>query len=176
VLALQRAYYPATFDPIVLAHATALMADGRPGLRQTVHVAEGNLLDPACIIGQARQLLDFTKPVAVLLVAILHFVQDTADPWGIVKTLMGEVPPGSYLVISHATPDGIPGGEDTTAALRKIYAQSAAGGVVPRPRADVARFLDGLTLAGPGLVDIAAWHPERAGVATHFYGGVAMKT
>jgi hypothetical protein len=165
------------FDPVVIAHARALMANDRPGWEHTVHAVEGNLLDPASIIGRARQLLDFTQPVAVLLVAILHFADDAADPWGIVKTLMGEVPPGSYLAVSHATPDNFTGPDvaGVQDALHQVYAPTESGGVVARPRPAVARFFDGLELTGPGLVDIAAWRPARAGVVTHFYGGVAVK-
>jgi len=160
-------------DPLVVTHGRAMMTADRPD--QTVDVAQGNLLDPDDIIAQARRTLDFSQPVAVLLVAILHFIPDTADPWHICKTLMEAVPPGSALVVSHATGDGFPGAADAAEEIQKVYAQSTAGGVSPRTRADVLRFFDGMDLVGPGLGDVAQWQQDKATIRTQFYGCVGLK-
>ena len=163
-------------DRVVVTHARALMANEGLGCLNSVHVAEANMLDPAEIIRQAQDILDLTQPVAILLVAILHFISDADDPWGIVKTLMAAVPPGSYLVISHAMVDDNPSSVAAVAALRKLYAQTAAGGLTPRTRGSVLRFLDdGMEMVEPGLVDIAGWHQEQRWVETHFLGGIARK-
>jgi anti-sigma regulatory factor (Ser/Thr protein kinase) len=156
-------------DPVVIAHARAIMGSNEA----TTGVIEGNLLDPGKIIGQARELLDFTQPVAVLLTAVLHFVADADDPWHLVKAIMDAVPDGSYLVISHATGDGVP--DEVGAAVSKAYADSPARGASARTKKDIARFLDGLLPVKPGLVDVVDWHPEQPADPTHFYGGVALK-
>ncbi len=161
-------------DPLVVTHARALMTSGIPG--HTVDVAQGNLLDPGEIIAQAQQLLYFDQPVAVLLVAILQFVEDASDPWHIVKTLVDAIPPGSYLVLSHATADGFEGADSVAAALQSVYARSAAGGVTGRTRAEVQRFFDGLELVEPGLVDVVQWHQGGTADSTYFYGCVARKS
>jgi hypothetical protein len=160
-------------DPLVVTHARALMTSDIPG--HTVDVAQGNLLDPGEIIAQAQQFLDFTQPVAVLLVAVLQFVEDASDPWHVVKTLVDAVPPGSYLVMSHATADGFEGADSAAAVLQSVYARSAAGGVTGRTRGEVLRFFDGLELVEPGLVDVARWHQDNTAGSTYFYGCVARK-
>ena len=87
------------YDPVVLAHARALLTSGdEAGATEYI---DADLRDTPTILAQARQLLDFTKPVAVTLLAILHAVPDADDPHAIVATLMDAVPPGSYLAVSH---------------------------------------------------------------------------
>ncbi|MGH3417140.1 MAG: SAM-dependent methyltransferase, partial [Actinocrinis sp.] len=92
-------------DPIVMAHAGALLAGHDPGHTTVVY---GDLRDPVSILEhpQVRAVLDFDQPVAILLVAVLHFIRDGEDPAGIVERLMGATVPGSYLVLSHATFEG----------------------------------------------------------------------
>src|ERR1700758_532613 len=89
-------------DPVVLAHARALLTSSPEG--KTAYL-DADLRDPAKILAQAAEILDFSQPVAVLLIAVLHFVQDSDDPYGIVKTLMDAVPSGSYLAILHGASD-----------------------------------------------------------------------
>jgi hypothetical protein len=106
---------------------------------------------------EVQGLLDFDRPIGVLMVALLHFVQDDEDPWGIVRTLVSALPAGSYLVLSHATFD--PLDQDTIAAMDRANA-----GIVPkfcpRPLAEVTRFFDGLELLEPGIVTVSDWRPE----------------
>jgi hypothetical protein len=162
-------------DMVVIRHAAALMRSEPAGV---VHVIEGDLLDPGKLIETARKHLDFIEPVAVLLIAILHFVEDAGDPWGIVATLMDAMPPGSYLAISHATPDKFTDDDRAgiQAGLQQVYSATESRGVVPRPFDEVQRFLGGLEMVPPGLVDIAMWRPLDGTVQkTDFYGFVARK-
>jgi hypothetical protein len=93
-------------DPLVLAYARALLTSTRQGVCDYV---DADLRDPATIVAQAKTALDFSEPVAVLLLAVLHFIPDSDDPAGIVATLAQQLAPGSYLVISHLTADFAPG-------------------------------------------------------------------
>ena len=89
-------------DPVVLSHARALLTSSAEG--KTDYIL-ADLRDTGTILAEAARTLDFSQPVAVLLIAVLHFIPDADDPYGIVKRLMDAVPPGSYLVISHAASD-----------------------------------------------------------------------
>jgi hypothetical protein len=161
-------------DMVVIRHAAALMRSEPTGV---VHVIEGDLLDPGKLIATVRDHLDFSQPIAVLLIAILHFIGDASDPWGIVATLMDATPAGSYLVISHATTDNLAGDDRAgiQAGLHQVYSATESRGVVPRPFGEVQRFPAGLELVPPGLVDIAAWRPAGIATKTHFYGLAARK-
>jgi hypothetical protein len=106
----------------------------------------------------------------------LHFVPDSDDPWEIVRRLVSALPNGSYLALSHATPESFthPSSKDL---LDTVYAGTASGGVTPRPKAEIERFFSGLEIAEPGAVNITAWRPEPGDPETRtlFYGGVARK-
>lgn len=160
-------------DVTVLAHARALLESAPEGKCGYV---QSDLRDTESIIAQAAETLDFKKPVAVLLIAILHFVSDRDDPWGVIARLMAAVPPGSYLAVSHATPERFsdPANKEL---LNKIYAETASGGVTPRPKTEIERFFSGLEMITPGVVNISAWRPAQSGPATRtlFYGGAARK-
>src|SRR5262245_49226429 len=96
----------ADHDPVVLSHARALLTSSPEGACDYI---DADLRDTPALITQAARTLDFTRPVAVLLIAVLHFIPDAGDPAGIVRRLMAATPPGSYLVISHATPEHLSG-------------------------------------------------------------------
>lgn len=136
-------------DRIVLAHARALLADGNSG----VTVADVDLRDADQILAAAREHLDLTEPVAVLFVAVLHFVADEHDPHATVARVRDELPGGSYLALSHV--EDRP--EITTAAM--AYSESTTGAVT-RSRSEIARFFTGFELAEPGLVETHEWRPE----------------
>jgi S-adenosyl methyltransferase len=158
-------------DPIVLSHGRALLADGK-----TTNVFTGDMREPQAILtapGLAG-LIDFSRPVAVLLVAVLHFVRDEEDPYGIVGTFRDAMAPGSYLVLSHATTDG-PSAE-LLARNEEVYERSTSPSR-PRSRDEIARFFDGLDLLEPGLVRPGRWRPGSGQEAvTHFmYAGVGTK-
>jgi trans-aconitate methyltransferase len=142
-------------DPIVIAHARALLADG--SIASVVH---GDLRQPAELLADpgVTMALDFSQPMAVLLVAVLHFVRESEDPQGIVRQLRDALPAGSYLAISHGTQDFSPA--RATAAVSG-YDQAAAPFVL-RSREQVEGFFDGLRLIEPGLVQLPYWRPDGA--------------
>ncbi len=145
------------YDPVVLAHARALLVSGEQGATDYI---DADLRDTGSILTRAAERLDFTRPVAVTLIAILHAIPDADDPHAIVATLLDAVPPGSYLALSHAGSDLVSpqvqqGIEDV--AGRMIRQQYAA-----RSREQVARFFHGTDLVEPGLVRVEEWRPEPA--------------
>ena len=139
-------------DPIVHTHANALLA----GTAST-KIVLADLRDPAAIISAARGFLDFSKPIALLLVAVLHFIPDTDNPHAIVAELRNSLPPGSWLAICHGTADfHAPEVAGTAAA---VY-DSAAAPLILRTRDEIGQFLDGFTVEEPGLVQVPLWRPE----------------
>jgi hypothetical protein len=148
------------YDPIVLAHARALLTSSSAGATDYV---DADLRDTGAILSQAAELLDFTKPVAVTMLAVLHAIPDSDDPHAIVATIMDAVPSGSYLAISHGGSDLIP--RATRDGIRGVSNQMQQR-IAYRDREEVARFFAGLDLAAPGLVRVEEWRPEpdsRAG-------------
>ncbi|WP_338484490.1 SAM-dependent methyltransferase [Streptomyces sp. SCSIO 75703] len=143
-------------DPVVLAHARALLTSGPEGRTDYI---DADLLDPAAILEQAARTLDFDRPVALCLVAILHFVEDAAA-YPIVRELVDALPAGSRLVLSHLTDDLNP---EKVRAVRRTYTERGFTFVL-RTRADVERFFtdSGLTLAEPGVVPVHHWRPDHA--------------
>jgi hypothetical protein len=141
-------------DPIVLAHSRALLADGG-----SVATIRGDLRRPEEILGDpaVRSLIDFSQPVAVLLVAIMHFIPDAADPAGIVATLRDALPEGSYLVLSHGTRDAR---DAAVAKGTEVYEQATAP-LVLRTRDEIQRLFDGFDLTEPGLVWLPEWRPAH---------------
>jgi hypothetical protein len=122
-----------------------------------------------------RSLLDLDEPLAVLMVAVLHFIDDREDPWGIADEFKSAVAPGSYLVVSHVTGDFL--SEDARHRAAEVYRGASAPGVT-RTRAQIGRFFDGLDLLAPGLVSVADWRPPVEGGARQpvlFYAGVGRK-
>jgi hypothetical protein len=144
-------------DPVVVSHAQALLVKA-----PTVVAINRDLRDPRQIIQHPalQALIDLDKPLAVLLVAILHFIPDDDDPYGIVEELKAAMPAGSYLAISHATGDNVPA--EVTAQVREVYDRANAP-AVPRTRAGIMRFFDGLEMIEPGLVNVRAWSARSTG-------------
>jgi S-adenosyl methyltransferase len=143
-------------DPIVLTHARALM-QGDPAGR-TAYL-ESDLRDPAAILRHPslRDTLDLTRPVGLLMLAVMHFVHDDDEATGVVRHLLGALPPGSYLALSHGTMDfSSPAG---ITAYEKMF---AAGGtdVRARGRAMLEGWFAGTELVEPGLVAVSEWRPE----------------
>jgi len=143
-------------DPIVLVHGRALLAGADRGTATVIH---SDLRDPEGILRnpEVRQVLDFDQPIALMLVAILHFVRDEEDPLGIVHRLVDSLPTGSRLVLSHATGDFAT--PEQVAQARSLYTSSAAQ-LTPRTRDQVAAFFEGLELEEPGLVTAPMWRPD----------------
>jgi hypothetical protein len=143
------------YDPVVLAHARALLTSNGAGATEYI---DADLRDTDTILTQAAESLDFTKPVAVTMLTILHALPDSDDPFAIVAKIIDAVPSGSYLAITHAASDLIDPQE-----LRGLY-DSLNGKAQQqfqwRPREQVARFFDGTDLVEPGLVRVDDWRPE----------------
>ncbi len=142
-------------DPIVLAHARALMK-GNP-LGQTAFIL-ADLRDPASILSDStlNATLDLTQPVALMLVGILMHLRDDDDPFGIVASLLDALPSGSYFTITHPTADFNP------PAMAALAGAAEQGGIpyVPRSLAETEQFFTGLELVDPGIVPILAWRPD----------------
>lgn len=157
-------------DPVVLAHARAHGDD-------KVTVVAGDVRRPAEILAhpEVRARLDFSRPIAVLLVAVLHFIVDDEDPYGSVRTLMDAVAPGSVLVLSHVTHDLDP---ERVKATAKVYDKSSVK-AAPRSGEEIEAFFDGLELLEPGMVVLTRWRPDGEPDAKAdrigMYGGAARK-
>ena len=160
-------------DPLVLAHARALLTSSREGA--TAYL-DADLRDTEKILIQAADTLDFSQPVAIMLIAILHYIPDAAEAREIVAQLLGAVPPGSFLTISHAGSDLFP---DQIAAFEKRLNEHLPGDQhVARTRAAVAKFFDGTQLLAPGVVRVSEWRPasaDESAVPTTLWGGVGQK-
>jgi hypothetical protein len=160
-------------DPIVLAHAHSLLKSTDEG--STAYL-DGDLREPDRILGQAAKTLDFTEPIAIMLVSIMHFIGDQEDPTGIIGRLLNAVPGGSYLALSHLSND-IQAKEELGAVDRLSAATRET--FYLRSHADVSRFFDSLGLVEPGVVQVAQWRnpdPDPPGTrVAPFYGGVGRK-
>jgi S-adenosyl methyltransferase len=143
------------YDPIVLAHARALLTSTTE--EGATEYIEADLRDTTAILRQASQLLDLTKPVAVTLLAILHAVPETDDPHAIVAGLLDAVPPGSYLALSHMASDLI--SPETRQGLMGVTDRMIQQDFTYRTREQVARFFEGTDLVDPGLVRVEEWRP-----------------
>jgi hypothetical protein len=166
-------------DPMVVAHSRALLAgDNTVAIHGDLRQPDKILEDP-----EVRELIDLGRPVALLLLAILHFVPDDEDPFGTVARYVDAVPAGSHLAISHGTRD-IPERPDLSpeemadmgAKVEQLY-QLTTASLVTRGRVEVERFFDGLELLEPGVVEIQRWRPDGRSslLPGGFYGGVARK-
>jgi hypothetical protein len=159
-------------DPIVLAHAQALLTSADPGVTGYI---DADLRDPGTIVREASRILDFSEPVAIMLIAVLHFVPDEADPYQIVDTLKAAVPAGSYLAVSHTAKDIFP---EEMAAFADTMNQNPATTVTLRDREQVSGFFRGLDLIEPGVVQVSQWRPRseaEADAPAALWGGVARK-
>jgi O-methyltransferase involved in polyketide biosynthesis len=157
-------------DPIVLAHARALLTTSPEGATEYV---DADVRDPDTILAAAAETLDFNQPIAVMTLMILQYVPDTDQPHQLVRRIMDTVPSGSYLTISDTTRD------IDTARVTGTTSQLNARMPVNlnlRSREEIARFLDGLELIEPGLVPLPGWraHPEPGHVIP-CYAGMGRK-
>jgi S-adenosyl methyltransferase len=159
-------------DPVVLLHARALLASHPAGATDYV---DADLRDPQKILDGAGQLLDFRRPVAVMLMAILQHIDDEHDPYAIVATLMDAVPAGSYLALSHPASDI---DAEAMAKMANVLNQMMAEKVTFRNRDAVDGFFGGLELVDPGLVQASKWRPSsemEAASPAALWAGVARK-
>jgi hypothetical protein len=159
-------------DPIVLVHARALLTSSPEG--ETGYL-DADIRDPGAILAGAAELLDFSKPVGVMLIAVLHMLRDDEAPGAIVDRFMAAVPPGSFLAMSHLASDVQ---QDTMAEMGRRLNESMTQQFTMRSRAQVTGFFDGLTLVDPGVVLTHEWRPDSAAdaqVPGVLWAGVARK-
>jgi SAM-dependent methyltransferase len=163
-------------DPVAIAHSKALLAGN-----ENTAVIGADLREPEKIVssGATGSVINFAEPVGLLLVAVLHFIDDAEDPWRMVATLRDALPSGSYLALGHATSEGNPA---VAQAFEKVYNRSVSTPVHVRSRDEILRFFDGFELLDPGLVYIPEWRldspSDTPGDSGKFWGelvGVARK-
>ncbi|WP_019629536.1 SAM-dependent methyltransferase [Actinomadura atramentaria] len=144
-------------DPVVLAHARALLARD-----DNTTVIQADLREPDRILGhpELTAQIDFSRPVAILLLAILHFLPDDENPAAVVETLRSHLAPGSFLVLSHVHAGEVP--DDLQREVRGAYGKTAAGDIIPRTPAEIGAFFTRTKLHQPGLVPVESWNPEAA--------------
>jgi SAM-dependent methyltransferase len=160
-------------DPIVLAHGRALLAEN-----SRTRVVTADARDPKAVLAlpEVRELVDFDRPVGLLMVAIVHHLEDDEDPAGIVRTYLDALPSGSYLFLTHFWANGTP-----EAAVIEEVLHGAHNTGRFRSREEIAGFFDGLDLVEPGLVNLPLWRPEEKVPdplpvsGTLLLGGIARK-
>ncbi|MFI6348867.1 SAM-dependent methyltransferase [Streptomyces sp. NPDC050560] len=160
-------------DPIVMRHAEALLHSSPGGVTDYVHA---DLRDPQAILAAARGTLDFEQPIAVLLIAVLHFVADQDRPVEIVADLLDPLAPGSCLLLTHFTDEFAP---ESCRAMEEIYREQGIT-LVARSREAIAAVLEPLDLIPPGLVEVQHWRPgpgdtPPSDVHLHTFGAVGLK-
>ncbi|MFJ8045496.1 SAM-dependent methyltransferase [Kitasatospora sp. NPDC096147] len=161
-------------DPIVLAHARALMDSTGSGRTAYIHA---DLLEPEKILADPvlADTLDLDQPVGLTLIAVLMLLADSEDPWGKARVLMDALAPGSYVAITH------PGSDFDPAAMASVVQAAARGQMtlVPRTREQVARFFGDWELIEPGVVPVMGWRPEDGApddpAAAYYWSGIARK-
>jgi hypothetical protein len=159
-------------DPIVLTHARALLTGNPVGATDYI---DADLREPEQILAGAAELLDYGRPVAVMLMAILQHLHEEDDPYQVVATLIGAMPPGSYLALSHPAKDI---DAEAMAKMAESLNKMMAEKVTFRDRPAVARFFDGLELVEPGMVQASKWRPaneDEAASPAALWAGVARK-
>ena len=157
-------------DPIVHVHAHALLT-GEPG---TVDYVHADMRDPAAVMEASARTLDHSRPVALVILMTLQFVSDDEKPYEIVRTMLDQLPSGSYLVVSH------PAIDETGVANRATaqYNQNVATAMTRRSKEQIAAFFEGLELVEPGVVVPHDWRPddpEAPRTASPAFCGVARK-
>ncbi len=145
----------ADVDEIAVAHSRLILEDNAD-----TAVIQADLREPDAVLTapETQLLIDFSQPVGLLLVSVLHFLDDHDDPWRVVADLRDALAPGSYLVLSHGTGEAKP---DVAAAANTVYLNKVAARGHYRSRADILRFFDGFSLLDPGLVYLTQWRPDE---------------
>jgi hypothetical protein len=160
-------------DPMVLAHARVLLTSDPAGATDYL---DADLRDTSGLLARAAATLDLARPVAVVLVSVLHMMQDRDDPHQIVRGLMGGLASGSFLVLTHVASDLEP---EAMAEMARRVNQHVARPTTPRDHETVASFFGGLDLVPPGVVRVPQWRPESAAEAASpstQWGGVGRQT
>ncbi len=143
-------------DPVAVAHSAAILQGN-----DAAAVIQADARHPEQILGDpvVRRMLDFDRPLGVLIVALLHFIPDDGEAYGLVRAVRDAVAPGSYLAIGHGTTDGLP--SERYAQMERLYARTTTPGRM-RPRAAIERFFEEMIIVEPGIVHVPLWRPEGA--------------
>ncbi|WP_030160014.1 SAM-dependent methyltransferase [Streptomyces sp. NRRL S-244] len=143
-------------DPVAVAHSRAVLAG-----EESTGIVAADLRKPQDILAapEVSQLLDLERPVALLLVAVLHFLEDSDDPYAAVAELRDALAPGSLLVLTHASYEGIPLSQEVAAGTVGVY-RDIRNPLVMRSGEQIGRFFDGFELIEPGVVSMPLWQPE----------------
>ncbi|MET0233624.1 MAG: SAM-dependent methyltransferase [Kibdelosporangium sp.] len=165
-------------DPIAVAHSELMLGDN-----DNADVLRGDMRDPDSIIhsSEARRLLNFDEPIALLLVMMVHWVPDADDPWALIARYRDALPAGSYLALSHVTADQRQ--DQISGAKDMIQESRSTDQLTPRSHDQIAQLFDGFDLVEPGIVGCGLWHPRGPGdiadnheLNAHVYAGVGKKT
>ncbi|MFG3659015.1 SAM-dependent methyltransferase [Streptomyces sp. NPDC047706] len=145
-------------DPVAVAHSQAVLEGN-----DDAGVAAADVRKPRDILSspEVERLLDLKRPVALLLVAVLHFVEDADDPYGAVAQLSDALAPGSMLVLTHASYEGIPLAPERAGGAVDVY-KDLRNPLIMRSREEIARFFEGYDMVEPGLVPMPVWRPDTA--------------
>ncbi|SEM50857.1 SAM-dependent methyltransferase [Nonomuraea pusilla] len=143
------------YDPVVIVHARALLA----GTDENTTIVHADIREPETILDHpdTLRLIDFSRPVAVVFLGVLHCLTDEEDPWRVVRTFADRMAPGSALILSHLTDDEHP---EVGVAAREVYEQADAP-LRHRGHAAVSRMFDGFDVVDPGVTHVDAWRPEE---------------
>jgi S-adenosyl methyltransferase len=141
-------------DPLVLAHARALLTSTTQGVTEYI---DADIHDPQAILERAAHTLDFTRPVALTLLAIVQFILDDEEAYAVVRRLLDAVPSGSYLALSHASNEVKPEASNAAVEYWNTYGKPP---MVLRNAEQITRFFDGLQMLEPGVVPCSQWRPE----------------
>jgi O-methyltransferase involved in polyketide biosynthesis len=158
------------YDPIVLAHARALLDSTPQGA--TAYI-EADARDTDLIVREAARTLDFSQPVAIMALLILQYIPDADDPHGVISRLLDAVPSGSYLTISDTTTDI--DSDRVAAGTARLNTRMGPAQSTPRPKAEIARYFDGLELIEPGISPMPQWRNPDESLVIHVFAGVGRK-
>ena len=170
---LQRAHYPITYDPVVLTHARALLVGTPEG---AISFLSAEIREPESVLERAAETLNFSKPVAVMLLGVLYMIPDADQSYAKVAAYTGAVVPGSFLAISHPASDV--DAEEAAQAARE-YDNALPTTQTNRNKAQVTKFFDGLELIAPGVVQLNQWRPDPGdvdpGIEISSWAGLGLK-
>lgn len=162
----------ADVEPVAVAHSTALLADNPLAL-----AIQGDLREPESVLDNAdvRAMLDFDRPIGLLMVAVLHFVPDDDNPQAAIARYREALAPGSYLAVSHGSWDGVSQeGQESGEQVNAIYRRTDSP-LVLRTGAEVAAFFTGLEVVDPGVVPLSEWRPDSDDAYISAYAGIGRK-
>ncbi|WP_017539372.1 SAM-dependent methyltransferase [Nocardiopsis halophila] len=157
-------------DPLVMAHARALLDSSPEGATDYI---EADLRDPATILDASAATLDFDRPIGLMLLGVVNHIMDTEESYRLVSRLVGALPPGSHLVLTHSTAEIH--GEPMLQVMREMNERGGTP-ITARGRAEIEGYFSGTELLEPGVVSCSLWRPEEAEVGAvsevYLFGGV----